>query len=76
MSSATHRHSRYSGEAKTHLRHWASTSAINLIRIGDWLLKRRGQRPVARPSNVFFVQLVTLVLPLSLPAVPNMPENR
>ena len=52
ISQAVHRmelrRSRYGGLAKTQLQHYAMAAAMNVVRLGDWLLERR--RAKTRPS--------------------------
>ncbi len=49
------RRSRYAGEAKTHLQHLATASAVNVLRIGAWLAEK--PREATRASA--FTRLMT-----------------
>jgi transposase len=49
------RHARYIGEAKTHLQHVLTAAAINVVRMGHWLMKK----PLAKTRTSAFQQLIT-----------------
>jgi transposase len=49
------RHARYMGEAKMHLQHVLTAAAINLVRMGNWRMKK----PLAKTRTSAFQQLIT-----------------
>ena len=49
------RHARYIGEAKTHLQHVLTAAAINVVRLGNWLM----QTPLAKTRTSAFQTLIT-----------------
>jgi transposase len=48
------RHARYMGVAKTHLQHVSTAAAINVVRIGTWLMKK----PLAKTRTSAVQQLI------------------
>jgi hypothetical protein len=50
------RRTRYVGEAKVHLQHVAMAAAINVLRIGDWLM----DRPREQTRTSAFAELMRL----------------
>lgn len=49
------RHARYIGEAKTSLQHVLTAAAINVVRMGNWLMKK----PLAKTRTAGFQKLIT-----------------
>ena len=59
------RRSRYIGLARTHLQQTINATAMNLVRVADWLRKGKVNQPKRRPGH--FAYLAPLSL-LGLPA--------